>query len=64
MTNAEKYEQIFGFPADISNCPTSDCWKCPCAHFDNAHCVRCTGSDVDEWWKAEFKEGNNNDVHK
>ncbi len=29
MTNAEKYNEIFGFPPDTSNCPTESCKICP-----------------------------------
>lgn len=29
MTNAEKYQEVFGFPPDRGNCPTEDCKFCP-----------------------------------
>lgn len=64
MTNAEKYNEVFGMPADTSNCPTSNCYICPCCHRDNQGCVFCVGGDIYTWWNDEYKmkAGNNNDV--
>lgn len=51
MTNAEKYEEVFGFPPDKENCPTECCTFCP-GQVENFHC-NCT------WWDEEYKEVNN-----
>ena len=59
MTNAEKYKEVFGMPADIDWCPTSDCTICPCASRDNEGCVACTGSQTCAWWQEEYKGVNN-----
>ena len=29
MTNAEKYEEVFGIVPEICNCPTHRCEECP-----------------------------------
>ena len=62
MTNAEKYEEVFGMPLDTAICPTSDCNVCPCANLvrdEDGISIACTSSKVYEWWKSEYKEKNN-----
>ena len=53
-TNAQKYEEIFGFPPDEDMCPTKDCKKCP---VDNYHDMYC----INEWWDSEYKEPEDKD---
>ena len=47
MTNAEKYQEVFGFPPDKNNCPTINCESCP-ANNKEPICV-C------KWWDEEYK---------
>ena len=48
MTNAQKYEEVFGLPVDKTMCPTLDCEKCP---------VTVNGcNNTDSWWDSEYKE--------
>ena len=51
MTNAEKYQEVFGLEPEIG-CPTLNCNKCPiyedCYH-DNNVCLK-------KWWYSEYKE--------
>lgn len=49
MTNAEKYEEVFGFPPDKEMCPTERCENCPQSGYG------CYG--VGEWWDKEYKGG-------
>lgn len=57
MTNAEKYQEVFGFPPDRGNCPTEDCIDCPCRQSkgDTTDFFFC-GSAYD-WWDEEYKGG-------
>lgn len=51
MTNAEKYQEVFGFPPDRGNCPTEDCKFCPanpCADKGFSDCAF-------DWWDEEYK---------
>ena len=50
MTNAQKYEEIFGFPVDKEMCPTADCENCPLK--GNKYGCALTV----EWWDSEYKE--------
>lgn len=58
MTNAEKYEEVFGFPPDTGNCPAEDCPICPCADLkhNNGHNY-CVNSSTHDWWNEEYKGG-------
>lgn len=47
MTNAQKYEEVFGFPPD-KPCPTILCQNCPLHEKDDCRC--------EEWWDSEYKE--------
>ena len=47
MTNAEKYQEVFGFPPDKTTCPTECCEFCP-ANSKEPICV-C------KWWDEEYK---------
>lgn len=49
MTNAQKYEEVFGFPPDQDMCPTKDCDKCPVDNYHDSYCIN-------EWWDSEYKE--------
>lgn len=57
MTNAEKYEEVFGF--EHPDCPTWHCPSCPvfkeCSehHFSEISYIK--------WWNSEYKEGKKND---
>lgn len=57
MTNEEKYLEVFGMPADISNCPTVDCSMCPCELKNSLGESSCIGASTYEWWRKEYKEG-------
>ena len=56
MTNEEKYLEVFGMPADISNCPTVDCSMCPCVAKNQMGDISCLASYASTWWKSEYKE--------
>lgn len=57
MTNAQKYEEVFGMKPETSSCPTNDCKVCPCGIIDNKGGLACFASRTEEWWKSEYKEG-------
>ena len=57
MTNAQKYEEVFGMKPDISNCPTDDCKICPCGIKDQHDGIACFASRTNDWWNSEYKEG-------
>ena len=48
MTNAEKYNEVFGFPPDKESCPTKSCDICP-GHVEECLC-NC------KWWDEEYTE--------
>ena len=50
MTNAQKYEEVFGFPPDKVGCPTKECDRCPCNRIDIYTCAS------ERWWDSEYKE--------
>jgi hypothetical protein len=51
MTNAEKYQEVFGFPPDKGSCPAEDCHVCP---INN--CSEDFGRESTfEWWDEEYK---------
>lgn len=56
MTNAEKYQEVFGMKPDTGNCPTSNCNFCPCASIDDEGCISCIGISVSDFWNSEYKE--------
>ena len=47
MTNAEKYEEVFGFKPNTNMCPTTSCQDCPGEVKENI----CTCA----WWDSEYK---------
>ena len=51
MTNAEKYEEVFGITPDKNGCPTEECDACP------AYGKSCFG--IVGWWNEEYKERSN-----
>ena len=55
MTNRDKFEQVFGMRADISNCPTEECCMCPCNPKSTLVILsqECHPSD---WWASEYIE--------
>lgn len=50
MTNAQKYEEVFGFPLNTSFCPAEKCKICP---------MEAETCDCDKWWDSEYKEPDN-----
>lgn len=53
MTNAEKYQEVFGFPPDKEQCPTDNCKFCPCSQMKIEWISECMTYD---WWNSEYKE--------
>ena len=53
MTNAEKYEEVFGIVPEICNCPTHRCEECPEFHNGNNDPFNCLKPN---WWNKEYKE--------
>lgn len=51
MTNAEKYEEVFGMKVDKDMCPTKECAICPIKKKG----LRCVDTEV--WWETEYKKG-------
>ena len=49
MTNAEKYQEVFGFPPDKGCCPAERCEICP-GHAEECLCTF-------KWWDEEYKGG-------
>ena len=47
MTNAEVYQEVFGFPPDTSNCPTNQCDICP--GHDSFRCATKVN-----FWEKEY----------
>ena len=56
MTNAQKYEEGFGFPPDKVGCPTKTCDECPVKGKN-----LLSPCDTKEWWNSEYKEPNKKD---
>lgn len=55
MTNAEKFEEVFGAKPDIIHCPILYRKNCgSCKGFEGNS--PCCGSD---WWNSEYKGVNN-----
>lgn len=52
MTNREKYEEVFGFDADVSSCPTSCCKYCPI----EKECKENIDKAKASWWENEYKQ--------
>lgn len=50
-TNAQKYEEVFGFPPDKVGCPTKECGKCPVSA--KGYLSPCASED---WWDSEYEE--------
>lgn len=57
MTNAEKYQEVFGFPPDKGNCPTEYCNQCPCKQIDKNGCLTYETIFTNDWWDEEYKGG-------
>lgn len=51
MTNAEKYQEVFGFPPEKRNCPTKECDICP-IDKEGLSCAT-----TEDWWDEEYKGG-------
>lgn len=49
MTNAQKYEEIFGFPPDKAMCPAEKCAICPMMK-------KTESCESENWWSAEYVE--------
>jgi len=59
MTNAQKYEEVFGFPVDKEMCPTAHCENCPIIKLKPF--MKLCGTDttiMEEWWNSEYKGDN------
>lgn len=56
MTNAEKYEEVFGLPVDPSMCPTINCDLCDCVRKDTEGSVSCIAACTYAWWNEEYHE--------
>ena len=52
MTNAEKYEEVFGMKVDKDMCPTKVCAICPIKNKK----LRCRCKNTEKWWESEYKE--------
>lgn len=53
MTNAEKYEKVFGLEPNPTLCPSNYCCDCPitpdvCKHKSDKTAIR-------KWWNSEYK---------
>ena len=65
MTNAEKFEKVFGFKPDglvIENCPfpATVCKACGClkkekVNKDTIYRSVCEECDLEDWWDHEYK---------
>ena len=55
MTNAEKYQEVFGLPVDTSLCPTKECKFCPCSTENSEGTVFCRDGCPYEFWNKEYK---------
>jgi len=54
MTNAEKFEEVYGFKPTKLGCPvvhTLDCLNCK--GYNSDFPLGCSDSD---WWNSEYKE--------
>lgn len=58
MTNAEKYEEVFGFPP-ITECPTSDCERCPLLKRKRKKSQWWCSTQEEQygWWNSDYKGG-------
>lgn len=50
MTNAEKFEEVFGFEPSKCKCPAEVCTNCPVNPCRNSSLV------IIDWWNSEYKE--------
>ena len=55
MTNAEKYEKIFGREPDVYGCPQQHCKDCPCNKKDEG--IECK---PEHWWNSTYKKPKEN----
>ena len=57
MTNAQKYEEIFGFPPDKDMCHTTGCENCPVIKL-KPFMRLCTADStwLKKWWNSEYEE--------
>lgn len=50
MTNAEKYEEVFGMKMEFNTCPCIECSNCKvCTDL-------CSEEKRVKWWNSEYKE--------
>lgn len=49
MTNAEKFEEVFGVKPYTNCCPTTECGECPANNWGGFDCASM-------WWNSEYKE--------
>lgn len=60
MTNAEKFEEVFGIKPDIESM-VIDCHKIPsmeCKYWEDAGC------HCEMWWREKYKEKSNDQLEK
>lgn len=53
MTNAEKFEQIFGYPPDHVTCPFECSEVKDCPYFEEEKSCRCN-----EFWESTYTSKN------
>lgn len=58
MTNAEKYEEVFGLEPDKASCPTRLCNKCPLSPDSKSP---CNAGYPYHWWELEYNGGKDNE---
>ena len=57
MTNADKFEEVFGFEPKIADCVAVDCLQCPIADWKRLDFCEGCGKNVKKWWyHTEYKE--------
>lgn len=58
MTNAEKFNEVFGYKPDTNSClaPQKVCDKQAELHIDNSGSeVMCSDCGFKDWWNKEYK---------
>lgn len=55
MTNAEKFEEVFGFKPNIDKCPAEDCEDCPVGSLT---CMASEQSNPQLFWENDYIEAD------
>ncbi len=54
MTNAEKFEEVFGIKPDVESmviiCPIREVFKRGCKYYEDSGC------HCEKWWREKYKE--------